>query len=170
MRELRRIGVYCGSNFGTGDAYRAAASALGTELARRRIGLVYGGTHKGLMGVLADAVIAAGGETHGVITRRLADKGQLHAQLASHEIAPDMKSRKGRMIELADALVALPGGKANLFSVLDADQWHIESLVIATKTRAPLLPRASFPLARSVNGPFSALRACTTWNVLFESR
>ena len=70
MRELRRIGVYCGSNFGTGDAYRAAASALGTELARRRIGLVYGGTHKGLMGVLADAVIAAGGATHGVITRR----------------------------------------------------------------------------------------------------
>jgi len=126
MRELRRIGVYCGSNFGTGDAYRAAASALGTELARRRIGLVYGGTHKGLMGVLADAVIAAGGATHGVITRRLADKVQLHAHLASHEIAPDMKSRKGRMIELADALVALPGGIGTMEEFMEA--WTLNQL------------------------------------------
>jgi uncharacterized protein (TIGR00730 family) len=126
MRALRRIGVYCGSNFGTGDAFRAVAAGLGAELARRRIGLVYGGTHKGLMGVLADAVLAAGGDAHGVITRRLADKGQLHARLSSHDIAPDMRSRKARMIELADALIALPGGIGTVEEFMEA--WTLNQL------------------------------------------
>jgi uncharacterized protein (TIGR00730 family) len=126
MRELRRIGVYCGSNFGAGDAFRAAAAGLGTELARRHIGLVYGGTDKGLMGVLADAVLAAGGTAHGVITQRLADKGQLHARLTTHEIAPDMRSRKARMIELADALVALPGGIGTTEEFMEA--WTLNQL------------------------------------------
>jgi uncharacterized protein (TIGR00730 family) len=126
MRALRRIGVYCGSNFGAGDAFRAAAAGLGAELARRHIGLVYGGTHKGLMGVLADAVLAAGGEAHGVITRRLADKGQLHARLSSHEIAPDMRSRKARMIELADGLIALPGGIGTVEEFMEA--WTLNQL------------------------------------------
>jgi uncharacterized protein (TIGR00730 family) len=126
MRALRRIGVYCGSNFGAGDSFRAAAAGLGAELARRQIGLVYGGTHKGLMGVLADAVLAAGGDAHGVITRRLADKGQLHAQLSSHEIAPDMRSRKARMIELADGLIALPGGIGTVEEFMEA--WTLNQL------------------------------------------
>jgi uncharacterized protein (TIGR00730 family) len=126
MRTLRRIGVYCGSNFGAGDAFRAAAAGLGAELARRHVGLVYGGTHKGLMGVLADAVLAAGGDAHGVITRRLADKGQLHAQLSSHEIAPDMRSRKARMIELADAVIALPGGIGTIEEFMEA--WTLNQL------------------------------------------
>jgi uncharacterized protein (TIGR00730 family) len=126
MRALRRIGVYCGSNFGAGNAFRAAAAGLGAELARRHIGLVYGGTHKGLMGVIADAVLAAGGEAHGVITRRLADKGQLHARLSSHEIAPDMRSRKARMIELADALIALPGGIGTVEEFMEA--WTLNQL------------------------------------------
>jgi uncharacterized protein (TIGR00730 family) len=126
MRALRRIGVYCGSNFGAGDAFRAAAADLGAELARRHIGLVYGGTHKGLMGVIADAVLAAGGDAHGVITRRLADKGQLHARLSSHEIAPDMRSRKARMIELADAVIALPGGIGTVEEFMEA--WTLNQL------------------------------------------
>jgi uncharacterized protein (TIGR00730 family) len=126
MRALRRIGVYCGSNFGAGDAFRAAAAELGAELARRNIALVYGGTHKGLMGVLADAVLDAGGKAHGVITRRLADKGHLHARLSSHEIAPDMRTRKARMIELADAVIALPGGIGTVEEFMEA--WTLNQL------------------------------------------
>jgi hypothetical protein len=126
MRTLRRIGVYCGSNFGAGDAFRAAAAGLGAELAQRQITLVYGGTHKGLMGVLADAVLAAGGTAHGVITERLAGKGQLHPRLTSHEIAPDMRSRKARMLELADALIALPGGIGTVEEFMEA--WTLNQL------------------------------------------
>ena len=126
MRALRRIGVYCGSNFGAGEAFRAAAAGLGAELARRQIALVYGGTHKGLMGVLADAVLAAGGTAHGVITERLAGKGQLHPRLTSHEISPDMRSRKARMLELADALIALPGGIGTVEEFMEA--WTLNQL------------------------------------------
>ncbi|MEC5384342.1 TIGR00730 family Rossman fold protein [Uliginosibacterium sp. H3] len=108
--EIKSIAVFCGSNFGISDAYAEGARALGRTLAERKITLVYGGTHKGLMGVVADAVLAAGGTAHGIISQRLFDRGHLHASLTLHEITPDMKSRKARMAELADAFVALPGG------------------------------------------------------------
>src|SRR5438445_554596 len=81
------VAVFGGSKVGHGDAYAGAAAALGRELAGRRIGLVFGGTMKGLMGVLADATLGAGGSAHGVITRRLLDRGQLHPRLTGHEIA-----------------------------------------------------------------------------------
>src|SRR4030081_3237501 len=70
QRKISRVAVFCGSNVGQGGAYVKAAAALGRELAGRRIGLVFGGTMKGLMGVLADATLDAGGSAHGVITRR----------------------------------------------------------------------------------------------------
>jgi uncharacterized protein (TIGR00730 family) len=125
-RQIKHIAVFCGSNFGDGDAYRNAAAALGRTLAARGIGLVFGGTMKGLMGVLADAVIDAGGTAHGVITRRLADKGQLHSRLTSHDIAAAMGARKARMLELADACIALPGGIGTVEEFMEA--WTLNQL------------------------------------------
>lgn len=117
---LRSVAVFCGSNFGASPEYAAAAARLGTLIAERGLTLVYGGTHKGLMGVLADAALAAGGTVVGVINQRLHDRGHLHAGLTRHEIAPDMRARKARMGQLADAFIALPGGLGTLEELLEA--------------------------------------------------
>jgi len=111
---LRAIAVFCGSNFGVSPEYAEAARAFGDALARRGITLVYGGTTKGLMGIVADAALAAGGEVVGIINERLFGRGHLHAGLSRHEVVPHMRERKARMAELADAFVALPGGLGTL--------------------------------------------------------
>jgi uncharacterized protein (TIGR00730 family) len=126
MRTIRRIAVYCGSNFGDGEAYRNAAAALGRVLAEQSIELVYGGTHKGLMGVLADAAIKSGGRARGVITQRLYEKGHLHPDLHEHEIVATMRERKGRMIDVADAFIALPGGIGTLEEFMEV--WTLNQL------------------------------------------
>ena len=110
MANIRTVAVFCGSNFGRGDAYRDAAAALGRALASAKLRVVYGGTNKGLMGVLADAALDAGGEVHGVITKRLADKGQLHPRLSGSQVVDTMRERKAEMARQADAFIALPGG------------------------------------------------------------
>lgn len=107
---LRSLAVFSGSNLGFNPEYVEGAQALGREIAKRGIRLVYGGTNKGLMGVMADAVLAEGGEVIGIITRLLFDLGHLHAGLTRHEVTQDMRSRKTRMSEWADAFIALPGG------------------------------------------------------------
>ena len=126
MPSISSLAVYSGSNFGRGDAYRAAAAELGAELARRGIAMIYGGTHKGLMGVTADAALAGGGRVHGVITERLNGKGHLHPGLTSHEIVATMRDRKARMAGMADALVALPGGVGTLEEFAEA--WTLNQL------------------------------------------
>jgi uncharacterized protein (TIGR00730 family) len=126
QRKISRVAVFCGSNVGQGDAYGGAAAALGRELAGRRIGLVFGGTMKGLMGVLADATLDAGGSAHGVITRRLLDRGHLHQRLTGHEVAAAMGVRKARMLELADACIALPGGIGTVEEMMEA--WTLNQL------------------------------------------
>jgi len=117
---LRSIAVFSGSNFGFNPEYREGAQALGREMARRGIRLVYGGTDKGLMGVVADAVLAEGGEAFGVITRLLHDLGHLHGGLTAHEVTADMRSRKQRMSEHADAFIALPGGLGTFEELFEA--------------------------------------------------
>lgn len=111
---MKSITIFCGSNFGRGDIYRNAAQALGRELAERRITMIYGGTNKGLMGVLADAVLAAGGSAHGVISQRLFDRGHRHLALEVCEIVNTIRERKARMAEIGDAYIALPGGVGTL--------------------------------------------------------
>lgn len=111
---MKSVTIFCGSNFGRGDLYRDAAAALGRELAVRRIAMVYGGTDTGLMGILADSVLSAGGTVHGVITQRLADKGHRHPELENLEVVASMRERKARMAELGDAYIALPGGVGTL--------------------------------------------------------
>jgi uncharacterized protein (TIGR00730 family) len=125
-RPLRSVAVFCGSNVGTGPVYADGAAALGREIARRGLTLVYGGTHKGLMGVLADACLGAGGLVHGVITTRLHGRGHLHEGLTRHEIAPSMRARKERMADLADAFVALPGGIGTLEEFMEV--WTLNQL------------------------------------------
>ena len=116
----KAIAVFCGSNFGVSEAYADAARALGREMAARGISLVYGGTQKGLMGVIADAALAAGGSVVGIINQRLHDRGHLHTGLSRHEIATDMRARKARMSELADAFIAMPGGLGTLEELFEA--------------------------------------------------
>ena len=117
---LQAIAVFCGSNFGVSEAYADAARALGREMAARGITLVYGGTQKGLMGVIADAALASGGDVVGIINQRLHDRGHLHTGLSRHEIATDMRARKARMSELADAFIAMPGGLGTLEELFEA--------------------------------------------------
>ncbi len=117
---LATVAVFCGSNHGASVVYADAARALGRAIATRGMRLVYGGTHLGLMGVVADAALAAGGEVCGVIHRRLHERGHLHGSLTRHEIVPDLRSRKARMAELADAFIALPGGLGTLEELFEA--------------------------------------------------
>src|SRR5690349_24241714 len=111
---MKSVAVFCGSNFGASGDYADDARRLGRELAQRRLTLVYGGTHKGLMGVLADEVLAHGGEVLGIINQRLHDRGHLHPALTRHEVVLDMRARKARMAAAADACIALPGGLGTL--------------------------------------------------------
>ncbi|MCW2380482.1 MULTISPECIES: TIGR00730 family Rossman fold protein [unclassified Sphingobium] len=125
-RDIRTVAVFCGSNPGLGDTYERAAADLGAALARRGIGIVYGGTHKGLMGILADAALAGGGHVHGVINQRLFDRGHLHPSLSLHEIVESMGIRKERMLSVADACIALPGGIGTLEEFMEA--WTLNQL------------------------------------------
>jgi uncharacterized protein (TIGR00730 family) len=125
-RDIRAIAIFCGSNVGEGTAYVEAAAALGRAIAARGITLVYGGTHKGLMGVLADAALDAGGRVHGVITERLHGRGHLHERLTVHEIVDGMRARKERMLDLSDACIALPGGLGTVEEFMEA--WTLNQL------------------------------------------
>lgn len=106
--------VFCGSSLGLRPAYKAAAQEIGEALARRIIGLVYGGALVGLMGVVADAALAAGGEVTGVIPEALAAKEIAHPGLTQLHTVSSMHERKALMANLSDAFVALPGGYGTL--------------------------------------------------------
>ncbi len=123
VHNFRRVCVFCGSNVGSDRACAQAAEELGRELVRRRWGLVYGGGSVGLMGVLADAVLAAGGEVTGVIPEMLATKELVHPRATKMHIAPTMHARKALMEELADAFVALPGGYGTFEELLEIITW-----------------------------------------------
>lgn len=114
MASVRRVCVYCGSSPGGDPVFADAARAVGRELAGRGVGLVYGGAHVGLMGILADACLAAGGEVVGVIPASLVDVEIAHEGLTELHVVGSMAERKARMGELADAFVALPGGFGTL--------------------------------------------------------
>lgn len=120
---MRRICVFCGSNPGNDPAYRAAAVALGETLAARGIGLVYGGASVGLMAVVADTVLAAGGEVVGVIPQMLVDKEIAHAGLSELHVVASMHARKAEMAALSDGFVALPGGVGTLEELFEIWTW-----------------------------------------------
>lgn len=110
MIELKRVCVFCGSNKGVRPAYAEAARRMGDTLARRGIGLVYGAGNIGLMGILADTVLNAGGEAIGVIPEALIGYEVAHEGLTELRIVESMHARKAMMADLSDAFIALPGG------------------------------------------------------------
>ncbi len=120
---MRRICVFCGSSSGTRAAYVEAARSLGQLVARRGLGLVYGGASIGLMGAVADAALAAGGEVIGIIPGALQAKEIAHQGLTRLEVVGSMHERKARMAELADAFVALPGGMGTLEELSEVLTW-----------------------------------------------
>lgn len=124
-----RLCVYCGSNVGTSPSFVAAAERLGTAMARRGVGLVYGGGHVGLMGVVADAVMANNGEVIGVITQQLVSAEVAHQGLTSLEVVTDMHQRKARFEQLADGFVALPGGFGTVEELVEMITWNQLGLV-----------------------------------------
>lgn len=115
--------VFCGSSPGARPEYRDAARALGSVLAARRIRLVYGGGHVGLMGVVADAALAAGGDVVGVITNGLQAREVGHTGLPDLRVVATMHERKAMMASMADAFVALPGGAGTLDEFFEAWTW-----------------------------------------------
>jgi len=121
---VRRLAVYCGSSPGTNQAFAETARALGEEMVRRGIGLVYGGGRLGLMGIVADAVLDAGGEAYGVIPQALIDLEVAHTGLTELHIVTTMHERKAKMTDLTDAFVALPGGIGTLDELFEAWSWN----------------------------------------------
>jgi len=122
--SFRRLAVFCGSNFGTHAAYRVAAVELGELVVRRGLGLIYGGGDVGLMGMLADTVMAGGGEVIGVIPRALEQREVAHRGVTELRVVRDMHERKQLIYELADAMVAMPGGIGTLEELLEALTWN----------------------------------------------
>ena len=120
---MHRLCVFCGSSSGNDPAYSELAQQLGRVLAQRRIGLVYGGGRVGLMGVLADAALAAGGEVIGVIPQALLDREHGHRGLTQLRVVDSMHARKALMAELADGFVALPGGIGTLEEIFEVWTW-----------------------------------------------
>ena len=124
MPDIRAVTVFCGSRTGNDPAYRAAAQALGLGLAEAGIQLVYGGGRIGLMGVLADAALDAGGAVLGIIPEFLTHREVAHARLTELEVTDSMHSRKQRMFQAADAFVTLPGGIGTLDETVEILTWR----------------------------------------------
>jgi uncharacterized protein (TIGR00730 family) len=117
------ICVFCGSASGRAPTYTAAARELGQLLAKRGIGLVYGGGNVGLMGELADAVLDAGGRAIGVIPQQLVDREVAHGSLTELHVVENLHQRKALMAELADAFLTLPGGVGTMEELFEVWSW-----------------------------------------------
>ncbi|MGH2496171.1 MAG: TIGR00730 family Rossman fold protein [Ktedonobacteraceae bacterium] len=128
---MRRICVFTGSNPGNRPEYKEAAQALGQEMAARGLGLVYGGASVGLMGVMADSVLAGGGEAIGIIPRGLFRREVGHQGLTHLYEVESMHERKALMADLADGFIALPGGYGTFDELFEIITW--EQLGLHTK-------------------------------------
>jgi uncharacterized protein (TIGR00730 family) len=120
---VRRLCVFSGSSPGGHPDYAAATAGLGRALAEAGIGVVYGGASVGLMGVVADAALAAGGEVVGVIPRALVDREIAHPGLSELHVVGSMHERKALMADLSDGFVALPGGTGTLDELFEVFTW-----------------------------------------------
>ncbi len=128
---LRSIAIFCGSSLGNDPAYAEAARLTGQTLAERGIAVVYGGGHVGLMGVVADAALAAGGKVIGVIPCQLDERELAHQGVTELHVVETMHERKQVMADLSDAFIALPGGAGTLEEI--AEQWTWAQLTIHAK-------------------------------------
>lgn len=122
--ELRSVCVYCGSNAGSRPLYAERAAALGARLAQEGLALVYGGGNVGLMGIVADAALAAGGEVVGVIPEQLVNWEVAHRGVTRLEVVASMHERKARMFDLSGAFIALPGGFGTMDEMFEMLTWR----------------------------------------------
>jgi len=120
---MKRLAVYCGSATPADPVYLETARAVGRELATRGIGIVYGGGRLGLMGAVADAALAAGGEVIGVIPQALVDAEIAHRGLTELHVVPGMHERKKAFTDLADGFVTIPGGTGTMDELWEALSW-----------------------------------------------
>ncbi len=120
---MPKICVYCGSNPGNRAVYQSAAESLADELTKRGFDLVYGGSDRGIMGMLANAVLQRGGQVQGVIPTALYDKEIAHQSLTELHVVESMHERKRMMAELSDGFVALPGGFGTLEEIIEIVTW-----------------------------------------------
>ena len=120
---MRRICVYCGSKTGNRPEYAVAALELADVLVRHDLELVYGGADKGIMGILADAVLEQGGKVHGVIPKMLCEKEIAHQGLTELHVVASMHARKTMMAALSDGFIAMPGGFGTLEEIIEIVTW-----------------------------------------------
>ena len=146
MALMKRICVFCGGLSGKGKGYIEAAEQFGRLLAEHKIGLVYGGGSVGLMGALADSILAAGGEAVGVIPQSLVDREIGHKGLTELKVVKTMHERKAMMAELADAFVALPGGYGTLEELFEIKPEYKKKFAkqFAGLQRIPYSPNATW--------------------------
>jgi len=121
--RMQRVCVFCGASIGRDRAHAALARALGHAIGQRGLGLVYGGGHAGLMGVVADAALEAGAQVWGIIPIALQERELQHTGIQHLEVVPDMHTRKARMNALADGFVVLPGGIGTLEEAVEIQSW-----------------------------------------------
>lgn len=145
---MQRVCVYCGSSSGNHGAYTEAATALGQQLARRGIGVIYGGASIGVMGALADAALGQHGEVIGVIPRSLMDAEVGHQGLTDLRVVETMHERKALMAELADGFIAMPGGLGTLEELFEMLTWaqlgFHDKPIVALNTAAYYAPLLDF--------------------------
>lgn len=124
--KIQRVAIYCGSRPGHNPAFAKAAARVAQTLATHGIDIVYGGSNSGLMGIVADQALAAGGRVIGVMPDHLGQRERTHPGLTELHRVRDMHSRKARMADLADAFIALPGGIGTLDELVEV--WSFEAL------------------------------------------
>jgi uncharacterized protein (TIGR00730 family) len=124
VNNVKRLAVYCGSASGSQSVFAEATRATAKVMASRGVDLVYGGGRLGLMGLIADSVLAAGGRVYGVIPQALVDIEVAHVGLTELFTVANMHERKARMTDLADAFLALPGGIGTLDELFEAWSWN----------------------------------------------
>jgi uncharacterized protein (TIGR00730 family) len=123
MTNIKSLCVFCGAAVGDKPAYADAARALGDQMARKGIKLIFGAGHVGMMGIIADAALAAGGEAVGVIPQHLMDRELAHKELTELHVVESMHVRKQKMFDLADAIAVLPGGFGTLDETFEVITW-----------------------------------------------
>jgi hypothetical protein len=165
---MQTVCVFCGSSSGGDPVYTEAARSLGAALVTRRLNLVYGGGHVGLMGIIADAVLTGGGKVVGVINRALVEKELAHRGLTELCVVETMHQRKALMADLSDAFIALPGGYGTLdetFEILTWAQLGLHSKPIGMLNVAGFFDPLLGWIHQAVAAGFVRLQHCSLLNV-----
>ncbi len=168
MSEIKRVAVYAASSSQVSSEYIDAAAELGRTLAAEGIEIVYGAGKVGLMGTLADAALDAGGKVTGVIPQFMVDNGWCREKLTNLIVTPDMHTRKEKIVSLADATIALPGGVGTLEELMEIITWKQLGLyanpIVILNTRGYFNPLKEM-LERAVEEKFMREIHSNLWSI-----